>query len=165
MEFSRSPRERALLLDQQDNLEHFCREFLIPTKAQIHSEFLTNRQGDETTTSDRSSVYLCGNSLGLQPKRTAMRLQQYLATWASQGVQGHFKQLPDSPLPTWLDADTRAASMMAPIVGGDVSEVAVMQTLTANLHLLLSAFYRPQASGRHKILIESKAFPSDHVNR
>lgn len=38
-----------------------------------------------------------------------------------------------------------------------------MQTLTANLHFLMSAFYRPDINGRHKIILESKAFPSDHV--
>ena len=38
-----------------------------------------------------------------------------------------------------------------------------MQTLTANLHLLMSAFYKPDINGRHKIILESKAFPSDHV--
>ncbi|KAK3692197.1 pyridoxal phosphate-dependent transferase [Podospora appendiculata] len=37
-----------------------------------------------------------------------------------------------------------------------------MQTLTANLHLLMSAFYRPDINGRHKIILESRAFPSDH---
>lgn len=108
-------------------------------------------------------VYLCGNSLGLQPKRTQTRINQYLTTWATQGVQGHFKPLEDSPLPTWLDADVRAAKLVAPIVGANESEVAVMQTLTANLHLLMSAFYRPDINGKHKIILESKAFPSDHV--
>ena len=53
---------------------------------------------------------------------------------------------------------------MAPIVGAQPSEVAVMETLTANLHLLMAAFYRPDIKGRHKIIIESKAFPSDHVS-
>lgn len=38
-----------------------------------------------------------------------------------------------------------------------------METLTANLHFLMSAFYQPKINGRHKIIIESKAFPSDHV--
>lgn len=108
-------------------------------------------------------IYLCGNSLGLQPKRTQTRIQQYLSTWQTQGVQGHFKPLEASPLPTWLDADDRAAQLIAPIVGASVFEVAVMQTLTANLHLLMSAFYKPDINGRHKIILESKAFPSDHV--
>jgi kynureninase len=91
-------------------------------------------------------------------------MQQYFQTWATQGVYGHFKPLAASPLPTWLDADTRASESMAPIVGALPSEVAVMETLTANLHLLMSAFYQPEIKGRHKIIIESQAFPSDHVS-
>jgi len=109
-------------------------------------------------------VYLCGNSLGLQPRRVATRLNQYLTTWATQGVFGHFKPLSDSPLPTWLDADEKASKAMAPIVGADPSEIAIMATLTANLHFLMSSFYRPDPNGRHKIILESKAFPSDHVS-
>ncbi|KAJ8127940.1 hypothetical protein O1611_g5694 [Lasiodiplodia mahajangana] len=83
-------------------------------------------------------------------------------TLAAGGCPGHFKPLEDSPLPAWLHADDRAAKMMAPIVGAEETEVAVMQTLTVNLHLLMSAFYRPDPNGRHKIILESKAFPSDH---
>jgi kynureninase len=50
---------------------------------------------------------------------------------------------------------------MSKIVGAEPSEVAVMQTLTANLHFLLASFYRPTKE-RYKIIIEGKAFPSDH---
>jgi kynureninase len=102
--------------------------------------------------------------LGLQPRRVALRLQQYLSTWATQGVFGHFKPLAGSPLPTWLNVDEEAARGIAPIVGANVSEVAVMETLTANLHFLMCAFYSPDPKGRHKIILESKAFPSDHVS-
>lgn len=113
--------------------------------------------------SHASTIYLCGNSLGVQPRLVSTRIQQYLTTWSTQGVFGHFKPLDGSPLPTWLDADEKASESIAPIVGAHPSEVAVMQTLTANLHLLLSAFYHPDSNGRHKIILESKAFPSDHV--
>ncbi|GKT73912.1 kynureninase 1 [Colletotrichum tofieldiae] len=162
-----SSRAHAEALDQQDALRHTRDEFVIPTKQEITSKTLAKKgTKDEGSTAasagQQKCTYLCGNSLGLQPKRTAVRIQQYLSTWATQGVQGHFKPLEDSPLPTWLDVDAKAAKMMAPIVGADESEVAVMQTLTANLHLLLAAFYKPLKEGRHKIILESKAFPSDH---
>lgn len=50
---------------------------------------------------------------------------------------------------------------MAPLVGALPAEVVVMQTLTANLHLMMASFYRPTKE-KHKILLEGKAFPSDH---
>lgn len=37
-----------------------------------------------------------------------------------------------------------------------------MGSLTANIHLLMASFYKPTRE-RYKIVIESKAFPSDHV--
>ncbi|CAI4219052.1 unnamed protein product [Parascedosporium putredinis] len=117
-------REHAASLDQNDALNFTRDEFIIPTKAEALSKSLPKR-GDD----GRPCTYLVGNSLGLQPKRTLTRVKQYLDTWATQGVQGHFKPLDGTPLPTWLDADDRAAQMMAPW---------------------------------HKIILEAKAFPSDH---
>ena len=46
--------------------------------------------------------------------------------------------------------------------GGKVHEVAVMNSLTINLHLLMIPFYRPTGS-RYKILMEHQAFASDIV--
>ncbi|KFY93008.1 hypothetical protein V498_04625 [Pseudogymnoascus sp. VKM F-4517 (FW-2822)] len=154
-------REYAEYLTSQDPLKHLREEFFIPSKADLARETLP-KDASPTPASHDQSVYLCGNSLGLQPRRVSQRLQQYLSTWATQGVQGHFKALSDSPLPAWLHADDAAAKAMAPLVGADQKEIAVMETLTANLHFILAAFYRPQKEGRHKIILESKAFPSDH---
>ncbi|KFY85867.1 hypothetical protein V500_08065, partial [Pseudogymnoascus sp. VKM F-4518 (FW-2643)] len=155
-------REYADYLTSQDPLKHLRAEFLIPSKADLASVTLPAHDHTLPPASHDESVYLCGNSLGLQPRRVSARLHQYLSTWATQGVQGHFKALSDSPLPAWLHADDAAAKAMAPLVGAAQAEIAVMETLTANLHFILSAFYRPDVNGRHKIIIESKAFPSDH---
>lgn len=52
---------------------------------------------------------------------------------------------------------------MSKIVGASPEEVAAMGTLTMNLHMLLASFYKP-TSDKHKILLDWKAFPSDHVS-
>lgn len=75
---------------------------------------------------------------------------------------GHFVEHEDSVLPAFVNIDDVVAEKMAPLVGAFKSEVAVMETLTANLHLLMASFYRPTKE-RYKIILESKAFPSDHV--
>ena len=109
-------------------------------------------------------IYLCGNSLGLQPRALSDHVRAHLDTWATKGVNGHFAEIEDSPLPPFLHIDEIAAEGMVDIVGAVTGEVAVMETLTANLHLLMASFYRPTKE-RYKILIEGKAFPSDHVSR
>ncbi|RDW89370.1 kynureninase-1 [Coleophoma cylindrospora] len=154
-------RDYAAALDQHDPLHHLRKDFCIPSRADLRATSLPDLESRDAASSDES-VYLCGNSLGLQPRLTATRLQQYLTTWATQGVFGHFKPIDKSPLPIWLDVDSAASMSIAPIVGAHVSEVNIMETLTANLHLLMSAFYRPDINARHKIILEGKAFPSDH---
>lgn len=59
--------------------------------------------------------------------------------------------------------DEQAARLISPIVGAATEEVAIMETLTANLHLMMASFYRPTEK-KFKIILEGKAFPSDHVS-
>ncbi len=131
-------REFAKQCDAQDSLAHFRDEFLFPK----------DKNGNPF-------VYLCGNSLGLQPKRTQSYIEQELKDWAAHGVEGHT----DATHP-WLPYHEFLTENMAKLVGAKPSEVVVMNTLTTNLHLLMVSFYQPTQT-RYKIVIESDAFPSD----
>lgn len=86
----------------------------------------------------------------------------HLDTWASIAVNGHFTDLEESPLVQYQYMAEQAAAMSTDIVGADASEIAIMGSLTSNLHMLMASFYLP-TSTRHKIIMEWKAFPSDHV--
>ena len=124
--------------DQQDELRQYRDQFHIPT----------DDNGKEL-------IYFCGNSLGLQPKKTKSYINQELDDWAKFGVEGHT----DAKNP-WLHYHEFLTETMAEIVGAKPIEVVVMNTLTTNLHLLMVSFYKPTKT-KYKIVVESDAFPSD----
>jgi len=101
------------------------------------------------------SVYLCGNSLGLQPRAVQAMMDQELEDWRKFGVEGHF--LGTRP---WMSYHEQVTSPLARVVGAQAEEVVTMNTLTVNLHLMMVSFYRP-TSTRFRLLIEKPAFPSD----
>ena len=103
----------------------------------------------------KDSIYLCGNSLGLQPKRVKEYVNEELEDWATLGVEGHIHARHP-----WLPYHEFLTQSMARLVGANESEVVVMNSLTVNLHLLMASFYKP-TKDRYKIIIESDAFPSD----
>lgn len=100
-------------------------------------------------------IYFCGNSLGLQPKSAKAYVDQEMRDWASLGVEGHFHA--KNP---WMPYHEFLTESTARLVGAHPHEVVVMNTLTVNLHLMMVSFYHPTPE-RHKIVIESNAFPSD----
>jgi kynureninase len=134
--FENSP-SFAKELDSKDPLSNFRNEFHLPKH------------------NGHDAVYLCGNSLGLQPKRAGQYVNQELKDWAELGVEGHFKK--DTG---WFGYHNLLKESTARLVGALPTEVAVMNHLTVNLHLLLVSFYRPTAD-RYKIICEGGAFPSD----
>ncbi len=100
-------------------------------------------------------IYLCGNSLGLQPRRAADDVAKFMGEWQRLGVLGYHD--PDAD---WLNLHERLAPTLAQLAGAKRAEVVAMNSLTINLHLLMASFYRPTLE-RHSILIEQGAFPSD----
>jgi kynureninase len=127
----------AKSLDQQDPLASF--------KDKFH---LLKKEGKHV-------VYLCGNSLGLQPKNAKAAIEQELNDWAVFGVDGHF----DGKNP-WKYYHHFLTENAAKIVGAKPQEVVIMNNLTTNLHLMMVSFYKPNAT-RYKIMMEATAFPSD----
>ena len=134
----RADAAQAAELDRADPLAGFRAHFHLPQHA------------------GKDEIYLCGNSLGLQPLNVERYMREELEDWQRLGVKGHF----DGRRP-WMPYHEFFAERTARVVGAKPGEVVNMNSLTVNLHLMMTSFYRPTPR-RHKILIERGAFPSDH---
>ena len=124
-------------MDLQDPLKDMREEYLFPQQ------------------NGKPFIYLCGNSLGLQPKVAKEVLGKQLDNWQNLAVEGWFEG--NEP---WMFYHKELKRLMGPIVGASEDEVCPMNTLTVNLHLLMVSFYRPTKE-RFKIIMEAGAFPSD----
>ncbi|XP_073926767.1 kynureninase isoform X3 [Castor canadensis] len=140
----------ALRLDEEDKLRHFREDFHIPKMQDLPPIDLSLVNKDE------NAIYFLGNSLGLQPKMVKTYLEEELDKWAKMGAYGH-----DVGNRPWIVGDESIIGLMEDIVGANDKEIALMNGLTVNLHLLLLSFFKPTPK-RYKILLEAKAFPSDH---
>jgi kynureninase len=127
----------ARALDAADPLAGFREEFEIPP----HGKSV--------------QVYLCGNSLGLQPRATRQALIDELDDWRDLAVEAHFRGRHP-----WMPYHGEVRGHLAELVGAQPGEVVAMNSLTVNLHLMMVSFYRPTPQ-RPAILIEKNAFPSD----
>jgi kynureninase len=131
--------EHARALDVADPLAEWRDRFVLP----------------RDSASGHELVYLCGHSLGAQPVLAAEYVEEVMRDWRSLAVEGHF-----TGRHPWMTYHQRLAPALAELVGAEPLEVVAMNSLTANLHLMLASFYRP-AGERRAILLERSAFPSD----
>jgi len=129
-------REFARALDAQDALAPFRARFALPL-----------RRPDD--------IYFVGNSLGPMPLAARSLVNEELDDWSRLGVAGHM----GSRRP-WFSYHEQLRGPLARLVGAREHEVVAMNSLTANLHLLLTTFYRPSGA-RTRLLLEKGAFPSD----
>ena len=130
-------KQDALKMDSQDDISW------------VKSQFEYGK-GD---TSDK--IYFCGNSLGLQHKSVRERINKHLDQWKNSAVESHFSG--DYP---WIKIQDDIKLILKDLLGCDTSELAIMNALTVNLHLLMVSFFKP-SKNRNKILIEDNAFSSD----
>ena len=125
----------AKSLDEDDSLRSYRKEFHYPE----------DDNGNQL-------IYLCGNSLGLQPKSASDQIEKEFSIWSKMGVLGQEER--------WIAYHERLTKPFANLVGCRETEVVAMNALTVNIHLLLISFYNPNKK-RIKILMEKDAFPSD----
>ncbi len=130
-------RTHAIALDAADPLRPLRHDFLIPK----------HKHNDQ--------IYFCGNSLGLQPRAARTHVTQVLDKWSHEAVEGHF-----TGQAQWMTYHELVRESLARVVGALPTEVVAMNSLTANLHLMMVSFYRPTRE-RPAILMEAGAFPSD----
>jgi kynureninase len=128
----------ARRLDAEDALSCFRDRFLLPQRSDGSAQ-----------------IYLCGHSLGLQPKSARLLIEEELSQWARLGVEGHFQG--KTP---WFSYHELLRDAGARLIGALPQEVVFMNSLTVNLHLLLATFYRPSGE-RRSIVMDEPAFPSD----
>jgi kynureninase len=129
----------ATEMDAKDSLSRYREMFHLPLN-----------------TTGQPATYFLGNSLGLQPVTTKEHIKAILDDWKSWGVEAYTKAA--NP---WINYGDSLHTTMASIVGAKPAEVVLMNALSVNLHLMLVSFYQPTQE-RYKVLIEQKAFPSDH---
>jgi kynureninase len=128
----------AIARDAADPLSGFRERFLLPV-------------GPDGS----PAIYLAGQSLGLQPKAARVAIDAELEAWSRLGVDAWFDR--DRP---WFTYTDRLREPMARIVGARPSEIAVLNALTVNIHLLLASFFLPEGR-RRRILADGPLFPSD----
>ena len=133
-------RHHARRLDAADPSPAYRDRFLLPTRAPTA----------------RPKVYLAGQSLGAQPAAARAAVEAELEAWAHARRRWLVRQ--GRRLARGRRRDLREST--ARLVGARPDEVATLNTLTVNLHLLLATFFRP-AGARTAILIDAPTFPSD----
>lgn len=125
-------------LDLKDSLKSFKSKFEIPN---FHTK--------------KECIYLCGNSLGCMPKEANELLNEEIVRWKTLGVKGHFDGSTG-----WYNYHDLLKEGGAHITGSLLDETVFMNSLTINIHLMLTSFWRPEL-GRDLIIMDAPTFPSD----
>ena len=122
----------AAELDRRDKLAAFRSKFYIPSIGEICEE----DKRAKGVNLELECIYMCGHSLGLQPKGGMELVRGEMEKWASTGVRSYFEgQFPLYCIEKFFVDD------IAKIVGAKPLEVTVMNSSTINSHLGMVSYY------------------------
>ncbi|MHB1312250.1 MAG: aminotransferase class V-fold PLP-dependent enzyme [Gemmatimonadaceae bacterium] len=94
--------------------------------------------------------YLVSNSLGAMPRAVPDRLAEFVDAWAERGVRAWADG--------WWDMPVRLGDEIAPLIGAQAGEVAMVPTVTLAQAAVLSALdYPPE---RNAVVMTALDFPS-----
>lgn len=100
-----------------------------------------------------NQIYLCGHSLGPMSKQARFSLQQAIAGWTDDIVNGWTSQ-------QWIHLPQKLGQAIAPLVGAELDEVIVADSTSINLLKCLLTACSLNAA-RKIILTEHDNFPAD----
>ncbi len=107
---------------------------------------------DRFVFTDRDTIYLCGNSLGRQPRAAVERMTTAQQEWAERLVGGW---------DDWLDLPSRVGDGMAgPLLGSGPGQVVVSDSTSVNLYKLAAAA-RSSMPERPVLVTDAGNFPTD----
>ena len=120
----------------EDNREFAAAQDIADPLAKYRDQFNFPLERD-----GRAPVYLCGNSLGLQPKLAVQYVEDELQNWKDYAVDGHFHS--DRP---WISYHRQCVAGFSALTGAKSSEVVAMNTLTVNrFHRTVTPQHRKSA--------------------
>jgi len=125
--------ECALKLDRGHALSRFRERFNIPP----------------------GTIYMVGNSLGLQSKDSEKALIRVADEWKKLGIRGWLEAEK-----AWFHYAEQLGAGASELVGASPEEVIATGSTTVNIHSLVSTFYRPEGK-RMKLLADALTFPTD----
>ena len=112
-----------------------------------------------TSKEQEEYIYLNGNSLGLQPKTINSSINSNIKLWEMKNIEK--ENIGYSSIQKQRNIDEiKSIDMLSKLTGANKDELAIMNGLSTNLHMLLCSFYKPNKR-RYKILTEYNAFNSD----
>lgn len=123
----------VLEMDRNDPMLRFRKEFCIPAE----------------------TIYMDGNSLGLQCRGAASNIEAVIRDWRDRGIGGWL-----DGSPPWFSMSETLGEQTAPLVGAAPGEVVATGTTTLNIHALTASFFSPRP-GRDRILADELNFPTD----